>query len=376
MITLQSIHTEKNGETITEPLKFVYNKDEYTKLSTTIDGKEAFLVLLGEKNLIPELCEKKLETRIEEKIGVKSEVYKVDLDINSKNILVLRRRSSKIFDDSALIIKYRVPEENLRIKLIKKFTNTTSIRYIKISKDKKECLIFVTFRTLMMLKGKDCEKTTQFVNSPLDGALSIILEDVNDGKCYSENVSPLLHFKKALNLVGNEIIPINTGSMSLEFNNVICTEKGFDLLKGYNSIKDELYQIINPYEKIKFEKHKITEIYGIHLSTETMIRMCKFLTKIKYKYRFFNIPENDTIQLILSNNTQECSCIEDGSMRPFIKDGKQTVKLITPSSLKDNIQPYRITPCDIEYINNKIVDTKKVNNKKTFKPRKKRYVKK
>lgn len=153
MIIIKNINLKENeGWKITN--------EDFKKISTTMDEKELFITITGDD----------VEPRVIEKENV-TLINNLFLDLNEKASIISRSKHLQIFDDTGMVIRYRAPEGKT-IKSINKFTDTTSIRYIKLSQDKTEALLLVTYRFNYLANNR---KT--IISNRYDGILEFNLDD-------------------------------------------------------------------------------------------------------------------------------------------------------------------------------------------------------
>ncbi|MEI2419276.1 hypothetical protein V6O07_03310, partial [Arthrospira platensis SPKY2] len=116
MLILKTINNDNNWKVDTE--------GSFKRIKTMIDGKEVYFAL-------PINIDE--EFKAEEINGVLSfkDLY---LDLNDKGALLFRNNRAKLFDDTSILIRFKAPEGK-KINSIGIFNRTTSVRYVKLSKD-------------------------------------------------------------------------------------------------------------------------------------------------------------------------------------------------------------------------------------------------
>lgn len=271
MIIIKNINlTENNGWKITN--------EDFMKISTNMDGKELFITIIGE-DVQPRVIEKDNVTLI-------NNLY---LDLNEKASIISRHKHLQIFDDTGLIIRYKAPEGKT-IESINKFTDTTSIRYIKLSEDKTEALILCTYRFYYTSHGKN-----NIIANKYDGILEFNLNDASKELVFPTDRTFKVDGQstpvKILSTYVNNILYLNGRDSKTTvqeiMQNFILFNRGYSIVDNEKDLHVALKQ--SCFNEIYFKNVKREDIENIISSVDCRYRAQsispKSIRTIKIQYR-------------------------------------------------------------------------------------------
>lgn len=237
------------------------NKDLVWRVKNTLtDGSEVYINV--DKGIRPE------------------ELNKCYLDLNENNILVIRKKNERLFDDKADILRVESiggsPIKNINI-----FHPGTSIRYIKFSKHKSSAIIIVTYRKYFNTDGIISDNT--YFKNDLRGVIQVQYENGTSqaikADVYNNYVNKILSYEKeneSEKLVNkiSKIVPIKASITTTHINNIIYIQQDeLDLgtakaILNNFSLNTNTYKIVTNKEQLKTALHNnyLNEVYTIQLS--------------------------------------------------------------------------------------------------------------
>lgn len=281
MLILKTINNDNNWK--------VDTKGNFKRISTMMDGKEVYFAL-------PINIDE--EFKADEINGVLSfkDLY---LDLNDKGALIFRNNRVKLFDDTSILIRFKAPEGK-KINSIGIFNRSTSVRYVKLSKDKTEAIVLLSYRfkcriaKMKTVKGYVSSDIKSIkVCSSSTGACQVCFDDGS-----KETIAPMPGMKFPENYRSFQPKIIHTHS-----NNIIVdtnTSSMKELMQNFN-LEGTKYAIVDSVKSLQKALHKkLNEVYLIRPSKEQKNELLKTLRASKMPFRLTSI-ENDKV-IILGEN--------------------------------------------------------------------------
>lgn len=286
MLILKTINSDNNWKVNTD--------GDFKRISTIMDGKEVYFALpINIDN----------EFKPEENKGVLS-FKNLFLDLNDKGALIFRNKKVKLFDDTSILIRYKAPEGK-KINSIGIFNRSTSVRYAKLSKDKTEIIVLLSYR----FKCRTMKSTVK----PLKAGQGYVSFDMQSVKvcssstgacqvCFDDNTKetiapmPGMKFPETYKSFQSKIIHTHSTNIIVDTN----TSSMKELMQNFN-LEGSKYAIVDSTKALQKALHKkLNEVYVIRPSKEQKNEILKTLRSSKMPFRLTSI-ENDKVVILGEN---------------------------------------------------------------------------